>query len=192
MKMLPVKFSETQALKLKDLVDVVGIDTADHCTGVMSAGFPTRMQKLDNDPVSTLYSNERYGQKNGKGFYDYDGKNKSLWPGLDRFAIDGIQEPQPPVQDVIDRLLYSQAIEAARTMAEEIVHDPREADLGSIFGWGFPPFTGGVLSFIDTVGPDKFVQRADELAEKYGPQFEVPQMLREMAASDKRFYAVGS
>ena len=84
--------------------------------------------------------------------------------------------------------MYAQAIEAARTMAEGIVHDPREADLGSIFGWGFAPFTGGAISFIDTIGAKKFVARADALLESYGPQFEVPKLLREMAKSGETFY----
>jgi len=139
--------------------------------------------------VTAMYEEGRYGRKNGKGFYAYDGKKKQLWEGLDRFATEGILDPQPPVEDVIDRLLYSQAIEAARTMSEGIVHDPREADLGSIFGWGFPAFTGGVLSFIDTVGLAKFVARADELARQHGDQFEVPDVLREMATQGKRYYA---
>jgi len=97
-------------------------------------------------------------------------------------------QEQPNVQDVKDRLMYAQAIEAARTMAEGIVHDPREADLGSIFGWGFAPFTGGAISFIDTIGAKAFVARADELLEAYGPQYEVPPLLREMSKANETFY----
>jgi 3-hydroxyacyl-CoA dehydrogenase/enoyl-CoA hydratase/3-hydroxybutyryl-CoA epimerase len=100
-----------------------------------------------------------------------------------------LQDPQPNVEDVKDRLMYAQAIEAARTMAEGIVHDPREADLGSIFGWGFAPYTGGAISFIDTIGAKAFTARADELAKLYGPQFEVPALLREMAKSGETFYS---
>jgi 3-hydroxyacyl-CoA dehydrogenase/enoyl-CoA hydratase/3-hydroxybutyryl-CoA epimerase len=74
-------------------------------------------------------------------------------------------------------------------MAEGIVHDPREADLGSIFGWGFAPFTGGAISFIDTIGAKRFIARADELAKAHGPQFEVPALLREMAKSGESFYS---
>ena len=85
--------------------------------------------------------------------------------------------------------MYAQAIEAARTMAEGIVHDPREADLGSIFGWGFAPFTGGAVSFIDTIGAKAFTARADELLEAYGPQFEVPKLVRDMAKSGETFYS---
>ena len=138
--------------------------------------------------IEKMYNAERYGRKNGKGFYVYEGREKHLWPELGQFAVNGLQDPQPDVKDVKDRIMYTQAIEAARTMAEGIVHDPREADLGSIFGWGFAPFTGGAISFIDTIGAKKFVARADELLESYGPQFEVPKLLREMAKSGETFY----
>lgn len=132
---------------------------------------------------------ERFGRKNGKGFYVYEGREKHLWPELGQFALDGLQDPQPAAQDVKDRLMYAQAIEAARTMAEHIVHDPREADLGSIFGWGFAPYTGGAISFIDTIGAKAFTARADELAKAHGPQFEVPKLVREMATSGETFYS---
>ncbi|MEP3889047.1 MAG: 3-hydroxyacyl-CoA dehydrogenase NAD-binding domain-containing protein [Hellea sp.] len=138
--------------------------------------------------IDAMFNADRYGRKNGKGFYVYEGREKHLWPELGQFAVDGLQDPQPNVQDLKDRLMYAQAIEAARTMAEGIVHDPREADLGSIFGWGFAPFTGGAISFIDTIGAKRFVKRADELLEAYGPQFEVPKLLREMAKSGETFY----
>ena len=138
--------------------------------------------------IEAMNKAERFGRKNGKGFYVYEGREKHLWPELGQFAVNGLQDPQPNVADVKDRLMYAQAIEAARTMAEGIVHDPREADLGSIFGWGFAPFTGGAISFIDTIGAKRFVARADELLESYGPQFEVPKLLREMAKSGETFY----
>jgi len=138
--------------------------------------------------VKTMFEAERFGRKNGKGFYVYEGREKHLWSELDQFALDGILQEQPNVQDVKDRLMYAQAIEAARTMAEGIVHDPREADLGSIFGWGFAPFTGGAISFIDTIGAKAFVARADELLEAYGPQYEVPPLLREMSKANETFY----
>lgn len=130
---------------------------------------------------------ERFGRKNGKGFYVYEGKEKHLWSELEQFTKDGYLDEQPDVQTVKDRIMYTQAIEAARTMAEGIVHDPREADLGSIFGWGFAPFTGGAISFIDTIGAANFVKRADELRQ-YGEQFEVPALLREMAKTGDTLY----
>lgn len=141
--------------------------------------------------IERMYELGRYGRKNGKGFYVYEEGGKRLWDELDQFAPNGAilpEEHQPSVAEIKDRILYAQAIEAARTMAEGIVEDPREADVGSILGWGFAPYTGGVLSFIDTVGTESFVKRADELAKKYGKPFEVPQLLRDMAAKKETFY----
>jgi len=138
--------------------------------------------------IDKMYNSERYGRKNGKGFYVYEGREKHLWPELGQFAVGGLQDPQPNVGDIKDRLMYAQAIEAARCFDEKIIHDPREADLGSIFGWGFAPFTGGAISFIDTIGAKAFVTRADELLESYGPQFEVPKLLRAMTKSGETFY----
>jgi len=103
--------------------------------------------------VEAMYNADRLGRKNGKGFYVYNGREKHLWPELGQFAQNGVLDPQPPTQDVKDRIMYTQAIEAARTMAEGIVHDPREADLGSIFGWGFAPFTGGAISLPSNSSP---------------------------------------
>jgi 3-hydroxyacyl-CoA dehydrogenase/enoyl-CoA hydratase/3-hydroxybutyryl-CoA epimerase len=141
--------------------------------------------------IEKMYELGRYGRKNAKGFYVYDGKSKRLWEELGQFAPNGKLLPddqQPSVDEIKDRILYAQAIEAARTMEEGIVADPREADVGSILGWGFAPYTGGVLSFIDTVGAARFVKRADELKAKYGKPFEVPNLLRDMAAKKETFY----
>ena len=141
--------------------------------------------------ITTLFEEGRMGRKSGKGFYVYEGRNKRLAHDLDRFADNGVLEGDelPEPREVMDRILYTQAIEAARCFAEGVISDPRQADLGSIFGWGFPPFTGGVVSFIDNqVGVAAFVARADELAEAHGSRFEVPKMLRDMAASGETFY----
>jgi 3-hydroxyacyl-CoA dehydrogenase/enoyl-CoA hydratase/3-hydroxybutyryl-CoA epimerase len=138
---------------------------------------------------------ERYGRKNGKGFYAYpDGAPKHLWEELGQFARGGKEggvlpeAEQPSTQEIRDRVLYAQALEAARCFEEGVVADPREADVGSILGWGFAPFTGGVLSFIDTVGPKAFVKRAKALQDAYGEPFAVPALLKRMAKSGETFY----
>lgn len=139
--------------------------------------------------IERMYELGRYGRKNGKGFFVYNDEGKSLWDELDQFAPNGkLLDEQPTVEEIKDRILYAQAIEAARTMEENIVADPREADVGSILAWGFAPYTGGVLSFIDTIGAPSFVTRADELAAKYGKPFEVPELLRDMASKGETFY----
>jgi len=125
------------------------------------------------DPIITamVEKYERFGRKNGKGFYVYNGKEKHLWEDLDQFAVNGLKEDQPTAKEVGERIMYTQAIEAARCFDEEVIHDPREADLGSIFGWGFGPFTGGAVSFIDTIGAANFVKRADELRDAKNETF---------------------
>ncbi len=138
---------------------------------------------------SMIENHDRKGRKNSKGFYDYDGREKSLWPGLSEFApASGLQDPQPSPAYIKDRILVAMALEAARCMEEGIVTDPREADVGSILGWGFAPYTGGVLSYIDTMGAADFVKRADELAATSGDAYLVPDLLREMAKNNETFY----
>jgi 3-hydroxyacyl-CoA dehydrogenase/enoyl-CoA hydratase/3-hydroxybutyryl-CoA epimerase len=133
--------------------------------------------------------NGRFGRKNGKGFYDYhaDG-TKSLWPGLAALAKTQIDPDTLDVGEMKQRFLVTQAVEAARVMAEGVVTDPREADVGSILGFGFAPFTGGTISYIDGMGTKAFVALCDKLAAKYGKRFEPPQLLRDMAAKGETFY----
>ena len=132
----------------------------------------------------------RFGRKNGKGFYDYpaDGP-KRLWAGTGELVDIEVTESSPElVEELRTRLLYRQAVEAARCFEEGVVTDPRDADVGSILGWGFAPWTGGPVSLIDSVGVAKFVERCDALAQKYGARFAPPQLLRDMAAKGETFY----
>jgi len=132
---------------------------------------------------------ERKGKRFGKGFYDYpeDGK-KRLWPGLaEHYPLAG---EQPDPQELRKRILYIQAIETVRCMEEGVVTHPADADIGSIFGWGFPPYTGGTISYIETEGLGNFVEEADRLAESYGERFAVPQSLRSMAHNGETFYQI--
>lgn len=121
----------------------------------------------------------RFGRKNGKGFYEYtaDGK-KSLWDGLSALQRTVVDPDTVNVEELRQRFLVTQAVEAARTMEEGIVTDQREADVGSVFGFGFPPFTGGTMSYIDQIGRKEFVRLCDELAFKYGNRFNAPVSLR--------------
>jgi 3-hydroxyacyl-CoA dehydrogenase/enoyl-CoA hydratase/3-hydroxybutyryl-CoA epimerase len=131
----------------------------------------------------------RYGRKNGKGFYDYPaGGKKTLWPGLSALATTRLDPESLDVNELKQRLLVVQAVEAARTIAEGVVTDPREADVGSVLGFGFAPFTGGAISYIDGMGTAAFVALCDRLAGKFGPRFSPPQLLREMAAKGESFY----
>jgi len=132
---------------------------------------------------------DRKGKRFGAGFYDYpEGEKKHLWPGL--AELYPVKEVQPPVQEVIDRLLYRQALETARCFEEGVMDHAADADVGSIFGWGFPPWTGGTLSFIDTVGIEHFVAECDRMADAYGPRFAVSDWLRQRAGQGETFHQV--
>ena len=131
----------------------------------------------------------RVGKKAGKGFYDYPPKpaKATLWPELKEMypqqSADDVS-----VQDIKDRYLFTIAMEAARTVEEGVVSDIREADVGAILGFGFAPYTGGPLSYIDEMGLENFRARAEELAAKYGSHFKPTKLIEEMAASGDTFY----
>jgi 3-hydroxyacyl-CoA dehydrogenase/enoyl-CoA hydratase/3-hydroxybutyryl-CoA epimerase len=132
---------------------------------------------------------DRRGKRFGAGFYDYpDDGDKRLWPGLaENFPLS---REQPQADEVKTRLLYAQAIDAARCLEEGVLTHPADADLGSVLGWGFPAYTGGTLSFIETVGLAGFVAEADRLANEYGARFEVPDGLRAMAEKGETYYGL--
>ncbi|MPZ35311.1 MAG: 3-hydroxyacyl-CoA dehydrogenase [Rhodospirillales bacterium] len=139
---------------------------------------------------------ERFGRKNGKGFYEYpaDGK-KRLWPELAKhFPPDPKllygegEEKRAKEEEIKKRLLYVQAVDTARCLEANVLTNPQDGDVGSIMGLGFAPQTGGAVSLIDQVGIKTFVAECDDFARTYGPQFEVPKLLRDMAAKGQSFY----
>jgi 3-hydroxyacyl-CoA dehydrogenase / enoyl-CoA hydratase / 3-hydroxybutyryl-CoA epimerase len=131
----------------------------------------------------------RFGRKNGKGFYDYPQHGeKRLWPGLADLQATKLDPDTIDVAELKDRLLVIQALETARCFEEGVLTDVREADVGSILGFGFAPFSGGTLSFIDMMGTACFVARCEELAMKCGPRFKPSPLLLDMAAQDETFY----
>ncbi|TIM82510.1 3-hydroxyacyl-CoA dehydrogenase NAD-binding domain-containing protein [Mesorhizobium sp.] len=140
--------------------------------------------------INTLVDTHgRFGRKNGKGFYDYPQKpaKKKLWPGL-KDLYRQLAPEKVDYEELKQRLLVTIALEAARVMEEGIVTDPREADVGSILAFGFAPFTGGVLSYIDGIGSKKFVKIAKGLQKKYGAEFKAPKLLLNMAEKGETFY----
>ena len=146
---------------------------------------PEQMKLID----TLVDKHGRFGRKNGKGFYDYPPKpaKKKLWPGLK----DLYPQKRPEDVDYEElkrRFLVTIALEAARVMEEGIVTDPREADVGSILAFGFAPFTGGALSYIDGIGAKEFVAIAKTLQKKYGAEFKAPKLLTDMAAKGETFY----
>ncbi|MCJ2038864.1 3-hydroxyacyl-CoA dehydrogenase NAD-binding domain-containing protein [Methylobacterium sp. J-059] len=139
--------------------------------------------------VELVENQGRLGRKNRKGFYDYpEGAPKRLWPGLKDLQPTHLDPDTLDIAELKHRLLVVQALEAARTVGEGVITDPREADVGSILGFGFAPFTGGALSYIDFMGAKDFVALAEGLEAKHGPRFAVPDNLRAMAESGGTFY----
>lgn len=117
----------------------------------------------------------RMGRAWGGGFYEYpEGGEKTLWPGLKVFER-GARTVRH--DDIAERLLYVQALDAARCLEEGVVAAPREANIGALFGWGFPAWTGGPIQYINHVGVAHFVARAQELAQRYGTRFAPPALL---------------
>jgi 3-hydroxyacyl-CoA dehydrogenase/enoyl-CoA hydratase/3-hydroxybutyryl-CoA epimerase len=141
--------------------------------------------------VEMVEKRERFGRKNGKGFYDYPEKGKgkkALWPGVSDLQPKHLDPDELDVEELKQRFLVVQAVEAARTVEDHVITDPREADVGSILGFGFAPFTGGTLSYIDFMGAKNFVALCHKLEAKYGSRFTPPKLLEEMAAKGETFY----
>jgi 3-hydroxyacyl-CoA dehydrogenase/enoyl-CoA hydratase/3-hydroxybutyryl-CoA epimerase len=131
----------------------------------------------------------RFGRKNGKGFYDYPQSGpKRLWVGLAELQATKLDPDTIDIQELKHRFLVIQALEAARCVEEKVITDVREADVGSILGWGFAPFTGGTLSWIDMLGTERFVELCRSLEKKHGPRFAPPKLLIEMASNGESFY----
>ncbi|TSA00546.1 MAG: 3-hydroxyacyl-CoA dehydrogenase [Rhodocyclaceae bacterium] len=129
----------------------------------------------------------RLGRKSGAGFYDYpaDGP-KHLWPGL--ATLYPVMAQQPPLEEIIERLILVQSVETVRCLQEKVLRAPIDADVGAILGWAYPPFRGGPIGWLHTLGLPQAVAAMDRLAAQYGPRFAAPQLLRDMAARGERFY----
>ena len=134
----------------------------------------------------------RLGRKSGAGFYDYpsDGP-KHLWPGLAeqvpvKVGADGAAILS--LEEIVERLIMVQSVETVRCLEEKVLRAPIDADVGAILGWGYPPFRGGPIGCLHTLGPAQAVATLDRLAEQHGPRFAAPKLLRDMAAKGERFY----
>jgi len=131
----------------------------------------------------------RLGRKNGKGFYDYPQNGpKRLWPGLADLQPAKLDPDTLDIEELKQRLLAMQALETARCIEEGVVTDMREADVGSILGFGFAPFTGGTISYIDGMGAAAFVALCSRLAKRHGDRFKPCKLLADMAKKGEAFY----
>lgn len=141
-----------------------------------------------SDAVLDVMTGEygRYGKARGAGFYDYpEGGKKHLWSELTTiFPPQG----EPLCQtDMIERLMFVQALETVRCLEENVVTNAADANIGAIFGWGFAPFKGGTLQYINDYGVAAFVLRSQELAAKYGERFAPPDKLLAMRDAGRTF-----
>jgi len=162
------------------------MDAARHDLGVEAV--PEATYRLIETMVK---AHGRLGRKNGKGFYDYPDSpagRKRLWRGLAEIHPPRTDIAAIEVAELKQRFLAAMALETARCFEEKVLTDVREADVGSILGFGFPPFTGGTLSYVDFLGPAEFVRRLTGLAKRHGPRFRPNRLLRDLARSGDTFY----
>ena len=175
------------------LLDVVGIDTGVHAAGVMAEGFPDRMQLDFKTATEVMYENDRYGQKNGKGFYDHgtDKRGKPKKEAADTayelIAKIAGERREFEADEIIMRMMLPMATEMARCLEEDIVGTPAEADMALIYGLGFPPFRGGIFRWMDSIGLDRIAEASDKLKD-LGKSYELTEGMRARLADGTTYY----
>lgn len=172
------------------LADEVGIDVTHKVASFLSkADLGVRMTGGDVSLMENMINKGWLGKKSGQGFYTYKGKKKSINSEVQAYVNEfaqrdlGLNE-----QEIQDRIVSRFVNEAAKCLEDEIICDPVVGDIGLIFGTGFAPFRGGPFRYLDTQGVDKYVGMMIDLAAKYGPQFEPCDLLKDYAASGKKFH----
>lgn len=175
------------------LLDVVGLDTAIHAEKVMAQAFPDRLTREYTSAAEALYQAERLGQKNAKGFYDYEidrkGKpTKKVSAEADKLVAEHTADAQQlDDQTIIARIMLPMVVELARCLEEGIVETPAEADMALVYGLGFPAFRGGLLRWVDLLGSKQFADMAADCAH-LGPMYELPESLNKRLAEARPFY----
>jgi len=175
------------------LLDVVGLDTGKHAAEVMAEGFPDRMLSGEGSVIDAMFNAKRFGQKNGIGFYKYEldrkGKPKKMKDPDGDAVVQSVQSGQKEFEtsEIIERLMIPMCIETARCVEDNIVSSPAEADMGLVYGVGFPPFKGGALHHVDKIGLANFCNSADKY-EALGPLYHPTPTMRDMAKNNSAFY----
>jgi len=176
------------------LLDVVGLDTGVHAGNVMADGFPDRMSKEFKDCIEVLYEDGRMGQKNNKGFYNYElDKKGKLKKVVTQESYDLIK---PHVsksatftdEDIIARMMLPMATELARCLDEGIIESAAEADMALVYGVGFPPFRGGLFSWIDSIGAEAICAMSEK-HKGLGKIYEATESMRDMAKSNGKYFS---
>lgn len=167
-----------------ELLDEVGLDIAHHAGQVIR---PYLGERVDPPPVfARMIEEGRKGRKAGKGFYDYSGKEKKPDPKV--YELLGWSETPVPDEEIVERCWMQMLNETARCMEEGVIENPVDVDVGVIFGFGFPPFRGGILKEADRVGVAHVVERLEEYASRYGARLAPAELLKTMAAEGKSFH----
>ena len=176
------------------LQDVVGIDTSHHVGDVLAEGYPDRMSKDFKTALDVMYEKDRYGQKNGIGFYRYEtdkkGKPKKVVDEATAGLIASVQadgSKDYSDEEIIDRLMIPMIIETVRCLDDGIVETPAEADMGLIMGIGFPPFRGGALKYADELGMANIISKCEKYA-SLGKLYEPTESMKQMAADGKSYF----
>ncbi len=175
------------------LSDVIGIDTCVHAAQVMAEGFPSRLSYDFKDAITFLFEADRFGQKNSKGFYSYEKDKKGrLQKQVDQEAVHLIQSQVNDSvalsdDDIIHRMMIPMCLETIRCFEDNIIASATDGDMALVYGIGFPPFHGGPLKWVDTIGVAQFVALCDQyshLGELYVPT----DGLRDMAKNNRQFF----
>jgi 3-hydroxyacyl-CoA dehydrogenase/enoyl-CoA hydratase/3-hydroxybutyryl-CoA epimerase len=170
------------------LLDEVGLDVAIKVAGVMQEAYGEHIIPAPGPGVAALVKAGRLGRKSGRGFYIYKGGKKR---GVDESVYELLgAHPNggPRPAEILQRLVLGMVNEAARALGEGVVRNPRDGDIGAIFGFGFPPFRGGPLRYGDDLGAERLVSDLERLAERHGARFAPCEVLREHASRGTKFY----
>ncbi|MFY1710909.1 3-hydroxyacyl-CoA dehydrogenase NAD-binding domain-containing protein [Tritonibacter mobilis] len=163
----------------------LGAKIARATKAAMGDAYP---ESPSDDLIFWMEEQGRLGRKANAGFFDYDDKGKRVeyWKGLAEKYPQAAE--QPDLIEVQERLMFAQVLEAVRALEEGVLMDIREGDVGAVLAWGFAPWSGGPLSWLDIIGTPYAAERCDQLAEAYGDRFACPPLLREMAEKGQTFY----
>ena len=171
------------------LTDETSIDLGVKIIRATRAAMGNEYPEKNGDEVSfKLFEEGRLGRKTNAGFYDYDekGKRTYLWNGLNETWP--VKKHQPKFEEIKNRLMLSQVLEAVKAFEEGVLEDIREGDVGAILGWGFAPWSGGPFGWVDMVGIQNVVNMCNTLSESEGQRFVAPKILLDMAKNNETFY----
>ncbi|KAL7508826.1 hypothetical protein ACHAXN_008949 [Cyclotella atomus] len=174
------------------LIDEVGVDVASKVsTFLASADLGKRMGGGDLSLMTNMVEKGWTGRKSKQGFFTYSGKkDKKIGPQVTAYLKEftGGKVSNMSEVDIQDRIATRLVNEAAKCLEDEIIENPVAGDIGLVFGIGFAPFKGGPFRYLDAVGVGQYVDRMNGFADTLGEQFEPCQLLKDYAASGKKFH----